>query len=78
MSDTRDKTTSLDFSAVHALETRYASSFWDGVEVEVEALDVSDFQEFLESDALPIEPHEGFRKQLSGYLKGLVRARFSH
>lgn len=54
------------------------SAFWDEIECEIEALDVRDFEEFLEADALPIDPDPAFRKRLSGHLKQLVRSRFAH
>ncbi len=58
--------------------TRFGSTFWDGVEYELEVLDVADLDEFVSADALPIQPSAGFREQLSGYLKGLIRSRFAH
>jgi len=65
-------------SQTTAVTTRFGSSFWDGVECELEVLDAADFEDFLAAEALPIQPSEGFREQLSGYLKGLIRSRFAH
>jgi hypothetical protein len=52
-------------------------SFWEGVEREVEALDVVDLGEFLAADAAPVTPRPGFFQELRERLRGLVRSRYS-
>lgn len=51
--------------------------FWDGVEHEVEELDVHDFAEFLESGEQAIEPRPGFFEGLRERLRAFVRSRYS-
>lgn len=54
------------------------SEFWDGVEVEIEVLDLADFLEFLDAGDLDFDGSPGFRSALRTRLRGLVRRRFAH
>jgi hypothetical protein len=60
------------------LEARHGATFWDGVECEIEALDVDDFALFMGADQLAIEPRPAFARALSGHLASLCRARWSN
>ncbi len=51
--------------------------FWDGVEREIETLDVFDLIEFLGAGELPIDPAPGFRRALEARLRSRFRARFA-
>ncbi len=51
--------------------------FWDGVERELETLDVFDLVEFLAAGELPIDPAPGFRRALETRLRSHFRARFA-
>jgi hypothetical protein len=64
--------------ATGSLEARHGATFWDGVEHEIEALDVADFALFMRADGLSMEPRPGFARSLSGRLASLVRARWSN
>ncbi|MFQ5698299.1 MAG: hypothetical protein ACE5IL_08450 [Myxococcota bacterium] len=56
---------------------RFGGSFWDDVEIEIEALDWRDFVEFLSSDRGPFEARPAFREGLRRRLAGLIRRRWS-
>ncbi|HTO09366.1 MAG TPA: hypothetical protein VMR86_20100 [Myxococcota bacterium] len=60
------------------MKARFGASFWDGVEREVEALDLADFGLFLGADRLALEPRPGFEDALSAHLSGLFRTRWSN
>lgn len=60
------------------LEARLGATFWDGVEREIEALDVADFELFLRADTLSIEARPAFARALSGQLASIFRARWSN
>jgi hypothetical protein len=62
----------------YAPAARYGAEFWDAVECEIEALDASDFVDFLAADELPFEPRAGFSRALGESLAGLCRTRFSN
>ena len=51
----------------------YGSSFWDDVELEIEAIDWRDLAEFLEADRGPFEPCAEFRENLRRELQSFVR-----
>jgi hypothetical protein len=65
-------------SARSVSEVRFGTTFWDGVESEVEALDFADFALFLRADQLAIEPRPAFARALSGHLASVFRARWSN
>jgi len=58
--------------------TSFSTKFWDGVEREIESLDVLDFELFLGADGLAIEPRPGFADALAGRLQALCRTRWSN
>jgi hypothetical protein len=60
------------------VKARFGASFWDGVEREVEALDLADFALFLDADLLAIQPRSGFEGALAAHLSGLFRTRWSN
>jgi hypothetical protein len=60
------------------LDARRGATFWDGVEREIEALDVADFALFMGADRLPFEPRPAFAHALSDCLASLVRSRWSN
>ena len=60
------------------VKARFGASFWDGVEREMEALDIADFALFLGAHELAIEPRQGFEQALSAHLSGLFRTRWSN
>jgi hypothetical protein len=66
----------------HAQQTagsgRFGARFWDGVETEIEALDLNDFALFLGADRLAIEPRPRFERSLDTHLRALVRRRWSN
>jgi hypothetical protein len=66
--------------AQHAqgLEARHGAAFWDGVECEIEALDVADYELFLCAGQLRIEPRPSFARALAGHLASVFRARWSN
>ena len=51
--------------------------FWDDVESEIEVLDIQDFEDFLQADALPLEARPGFYEELREELRPLVARRRS-
>ena len=53
-----------------------APGFWDEVEREIEALDVNDFEEFLDATEGPHEARLGFREGLREALTRFVRRRY--
>jgi hypothetical protein len=57
---------------------RFGASFWDAVELEIEALDADDFALFLAADGLPCRAAPGLRQSLGDSLAALCRARFSN
>jgi hypothetical protein len=61
-----------------ASERRHGTQFWDGVELELEALDWADLSLFLRADRLAIEPRPAFAASLFGQLRSLCRARWSN
>ena len=70
-----------DSSVIRALDpethaTRLGTSFWDEVEREIEALDVDDFEEFLDADQGPHEARTEFREGLRAALTRFVRRRY--
>jgi hypothetical protein len=62
----------------HAPGARFGARFWDAVEYEIEALDLADFELFLEADKLPFEPRPGVAETLLESLAAFCRARFSN
>lgn len=66
-------------SVVHASRSgsRIGGSFWDEVEIEIEALDWSDFIEFLASDSGLFDARPAFQEGLRRELTALVRRRWS-
>ena len=60
------------------MKARFGASFWDGVEREVEALDIADFALFLGAHELALEPRAGFEGALATHLSGLFRTRWSN
>ena len=69
---------------------RFAASFWDAAESEIEALDAleadvrsgaftaSDFALFLAADRLPDQTRPGAMESIGAVLAALCRARFSN
>jgi hypothetical protein len=53
------------------------AAFWDAVEAEVEAIDWSDFAEFVAADRLPIQERPEFERELRRSLLSFVRSRYS-
>ena len=58
----------------HPLEAPGAA-FWEGVEREIEALDVFDLMEFLGAASLPIRPRPAFERDLEARLRADFRRR---
>ena len=51
-------------------------AFWEGVEREIEALDVFDLIEFMGAGSLPIESRPGFERDLEARLRAGFRRRY--
>ena len=65
-------------AAWQAPGARFGARFWDAVEYEIEALDASDFELFLEADELPFAPRAELEESLARSLAAVCRARFSN
>jgi hypothetical protein len=74
----RDRGSNQAQHARGLVKARFGASFWDGVEREVEALDLADFALFLGAHDLSHEPRPAFEGALAAHLSGLFRTRWSN
>ena len=79
-SDAADEMGGMSDRRAKALDARIdqlGPGFLEQVEAEMKTLDWAEFREFLEADSLPLEPREGFERELRERLREFVRLRLA-